>query len=50
MELSRHRNAMPLPTIASSAGAKLPPDLQYSVTACNYHPEYSSKKVIMFNI
>jgi histone H3/H4 len=35
MELSRHKNSVPLPPIKSHAGPRLPPD-RYSLISCNY--------------
>lgn len=42
--MARQRNNIPLPTIRSSAGLRLPPD-RHSLTACNYHLKSAVKKV-----
>lgn len=42
--MARQRNTLPLPTIRSSAGLRLPPD-RHSLIACNYHLKSAAKKV-----
>jgi len=42
-ELARQRNSLPLPTIRSSAGLRLPPD-RHSLTGCNFHLKNTTKK------
>lgn len=44
MDLSRHKNSVPLPAIKSHAGPRLPPD-RYSLISCNYKSRRGIKTI-----